>query len=87
MDSKKSMIYFRKKVTAALFLLCMKVKNRYTYVYSIYSIYKSMSVCMGRIANQRRVPKWQPFKNNKSGHMCICLRNVKFLCLTLWQGQ
>ena len=21
------------------------------------------------------------------GHMCICKPNVKFLCLTLWQGE
>ena len=21
------------------------------------------------------------------GHMCICIPNIKFLCLTLWQGE
>ena len=26
----------------------------------------SMTVCMSRIANQREVPKWLPFKNYKS---------------------
>ena len=26
----------------------------------------SVTVCMGMIANQRKVPKWLPFKNYKS---------------------
>ena len=26
----------------------------------------SVTVCMGRIANQRKIPKWLPFKNYKS---------------------
>ena len=26
----------------------------------------SKTVCMGRIANQRKIPKWLPFKNYKS---------------------
>ena len=26
----------------------------------------SMTVCMGRITNQRKVPKWLPFENYKS---------------------
>ena len=59
----------------------------------------SMSVCMGRTTYQRKVPKWLPFKNYKSemtkylmciygrGHMCICIPNMKFLCLALWQGE
>ena len=31
----------------------------------------SMTVCMGRIANQRKVPKWLPFKNYKSKSLNI----------------
>ena len=52
---------------------------------------------MGRIANQRKVPKLLSFKNFKSESqnilcvymedMCIHLPNTKFLCLTLWQGE
>ena len=26
----------------------------------------SMTVCVGRVSNQRKVPKWLPFKNFKS---------------------
>ena len=31
----------------------------------------SMTVCMGRIANQRKVPKWLLFKNYKSESLNI----------------
>ena len=31
----------------------------------------SMTVCMGRIANQRKVPKWLPFKNYMSESLNI----------------
>ena len=52
---------------------------------------------MGRITNQRKIPKWLPFQNYKSeslnilcahmgGHMCICILNTKFLCLTMCWG-
>ena len=58
----------------------------------------SMTVCMGETTNQRKVPKRLPFKNYKvkitkylicicGEHMCICVPNMKFLCLTLWQGE
>ena len=57
----------------------------------------SMTVCMGRTTNQRKVPKWLPFENYKSESLnircayiqdiCACILNMKFLCLTLWQGE
>ena len=74
----------------------------------------SMTVYMGRTANQRKVPKWPKTTNQNNPksnhhivginvnihtkyevsitiyvarHMCICIPNIKFLCLTLWQGQ
>ena len=53
-------------VTVALFLLCTeeikkrKVKKRYI---SIMQYEVSMTVYMGRIVNQRKVPKWLPFEN------------------------
>ena len=56
-----------------------------------------MTLHVGSKANQRKVPKWLPFKNYiritkylmcmYEGHMCIYLPNMKFLCLTLWQGE
>ena len=56
-----------------------------------------MIVYMGKIANQRKVPKWLPFKNFKSaslnikcaytlGQIGIFVPNMKFLCQTLWLG-
>ena len=60
MDFKKMLINIRKKVTVALFLLCVKVKKRYTRKMPYEG---SFTVCMGRIANQRKIPKWLPFKN------------------------
>ena len=53
----------------------------------------SMTVCMGMIRNQRKVPKWLQVRTTKylmciyGGHMCICIPNMKFLCLTLWQRE
>ena len=57
-----------------------------------------MTAYLGRIANQRKIPKWLPFKNYRSeslnilcaymmGHMCICIPNMKSVCLTLCQGE
>ena len=31
----------------------------------------SMTVCMGRTTNQRKVPKWLPFKNYRSESLNI----------------
>ena len=47
----------------------------------------SMAVSMGRTTNQRKVPNWLPFKNNIGDNMYIGKPNMKFLCLTLWQGK
>ena len=61
MNLKKMLTNFRKQVTVELFLLCMKVKKKYTSVHEV-----SMTVSVGRIANQRKLPKWLPFKNHMS---------------------
>ena len=58
----------------------------------------SVTVCMGRIANKRKVPKWLPFKKLQvriikylmciyRGHRCIWVPNMKLLCLILWLGE
>ena len=56
----------------------------------------SMTVCTGRIANQRKVPKWLPFKQYKSESLnmcknekqrCIVVPKMKLLCLILWLGE
>ena len=58
----------------------------------------SKTVSTGRTTNQRKVPKWLSFKNYQvritkylmciyGGHMCICIPNMKFLCLTLCKGE
>ena len=62
MDFKIMIINFRKKAIVVLFLLCMKVKKRYIVI----SAMKSMTLCMGRTTNQRKVPKWLPYENYKS---------------------
>ena len=51
-----------------------------------------------RIANQRKISKWLPFKKLQvritkylmciyEGHKCITVPNRKFVCLTLWLGE
>ena len=58
----------------------------------------SMTICMGRTTNQRKTPKIAAIykllvRITKyliciyGGHMCICIPNMKFLCLTLCQGE
>ena len=37
-------------------------------------------VCMGRIANQREVPKWLPFKNYKSELLNILCAYMGVIC-------
>ena len=55
----------------------------------------SMTVCMGRIANQGNIPKWLPFEIYileslniwcafYEGHRCTCVPNMKLLCLIPW---
>ena len=52
-----------------------------------------MTVYIGRIANQRKVPKWLQVRITKyllymyGGHMCICILNMEFLRLNLWLGE
>ena len=54
----------------------------------------SITVYMGRIANQRIVPKlytksqnYQTVDVQIQGHISIFIPNTKFLCLTLWLGE
>ena len=58
----------------------------------------SITVCVGRIANQRKIPKWLPFKQLQvritkylmciyEGHRCTCVPKKKSVCLTLWLGE
>ena len=58
----------------------------------------SMTVCMGWATNQRKVAKQLTFKKIQvritkylmciyGGHMCISVPNMKFLCLTMCQGE
>ena len=61
MDFKKMLINFRKKVTVALFLLCIHEGKEEIHKYMQYEV--SMTACMGRATNQRKVAKWLPFKN------------------------
>ena len=61
-------ISFMKKVTVALFLFVYEGKKE-IHKYMQYEV--SMTVCMGRIANQRKAPKWLPFKNYKSESLNI----------------
>ena len=56
-----------------------------------------MTVYMGRLANQRKVPNGSHLKTTSEnhqvfdahmwGHMCICIPNMQFLCLNLWLGK
>ena len=54
-----------------------------------------MTVYMGRRANQRKVPKWPPFKNCMSESLNIlyayvgdiCILNIKFLYVNLWLAE
>ena len=61
MNFKKMLINNRKKVTVALFLFVGKEEMHKYMQYEV-----SMTVYVGRIAIQRKVPKWLPFKNYKS---------------------
>ena len=56
-----------------------------------------MTVCMGKIANERKALKWLPFKTpsqshkifdvHNEAHSCMNFPNVKFVCLNLWLGE
>ena len=48
----------------------------------------SMTVCMGRIANQIKVPKWLPFKNYKSESLniqCAYMRDIDAYVYQIWR--
>ena len=57
----------------------------------------SLTVCMGRIAIQRKVSNCCHLKLQVritkylmctyEGHRCTCVPNMKFVCLTLWLGE
>ena len=58
----------------------------------------SMTVYMDRIANQRKIPNGCYLKTTSQNHqifdahvwgtcLCICVPNMKMLCLTLCQGD
>ena len=40
----------------------------------------SITVCMGRIANQRKIPKWLPFKNYMSESLNISCAYMGDIC-------
>ena len=64
MDFKKMLINSRKKVTVALFLVGVGKEEIHKYIkYEV-----SMTVCMGRTTNQRKVPKWLTFKTTCQNH-------------------
>ena len=47
----------------------------------------SMAVYMGRIANQRKIPKWLPFKNYKSESLNIWCVYVGAMYACVYQMQ
>ena len=69
----------------------MEVKKRYISICNM----KSMTVCMGRTTNQEKYQNGCHLETTSlhrlmciyGGHRCICVPNMKFLCLTLWQGE
>ena len=60
MDFKKMLINFRKKCYRGIIPFVYEGKEE-IYKYMQYEV--SMTVYMGSNANQRKVPKWLPFKN------------------------
>ena len=82
MDFKKMLINFRKKGYSDIipFVCEGKEEIQKSMQYEV-----SMTVCMGRTTNQRKVPKCLPFKNYKPESLNIYM--CAFLCLTLWQEE
>ena len=68
MDFKKMFINFIKKGYSGIIPLVYEGKEE-IHKYMQYEV--SMTVCMGRKANQRKVPKWLQFKNYKSESLNI----------------
>ena len=63
MDFKKMLINFTKKGDSGI-IPFVYVGKKEILKYVQYEV--SMTIYMGRIANQRKIPKWLAFKNNKS---------------------
>ena len=68
MDFKKMLINFRKKGYSSIIPFVYEDKEE-IYKYMQYEV--SMTVCMGRATNQRKVAKWLPFKNYRSESLNI----------------
>ena len=45
----------------------------------------SMTVCMSGTTNQRKVPKWLPFKNYKSKSLNISYAYMRDICAYVYQ--
>ena len=46
---------------------------------------KSLTAYVGRIANQRKIPKWLPFKNYKSESLNISCAYMGDICTYVYQ--
>ena len=68
MDFKKMLINFRNKGYSDIIPFVYEGKKE-IHQYMQYEV--SMTDCMGRIANQRKIPKWLPFRNYKSESLNI----------------
>ena len=62
------LINFRKKGSSGIIPFVYEGTEE-IHKYKQYEI--SMAVCMGRTTNQRKVPKWLPFRNYKSESLNI----------------
>ena len=63
MNFKKILINFRKKGYSGIILFVYEGKEE-IHKYMQHEVF--MTICVGWIANQRKVPKWLSFKNYKS---------------------
>ena len=68
MNSKKMLINFRYGYIDIIPFVYIGKEEIYKYMQ--YEV--SMTVYMGRVANQRKVPKWLPFKNYTSESLVMC---------------
>ena len=68
MDFKKMLINSRKTVCSGIIPFVYEGKEE-IHKYVQYEV--SMAVSMGRTTNQRKVPKWLPFKNYNSESLNI----------------
>ena len=68
MNFKKMFINFRKKGYSDIIPFVYEGKEE-VYKYMQYEV--PLTVCVGRISNQRKLPKWLSFKNYKSESLNI----------------